>query len=545
MNSKAGNKKCKSSKRSNVRREQPRKDTDSKRVNLDNERVDKFDKDVEHISTSNDPNWYAHNEELLRSAASIPFSQTTGQKIGWDGTGVSAVPGLGLTVPGVMGIYFNPNLGSGDLDAINAAKDSIYSFVVHANSRNTSYNSADLMNVIIAGTQVFCAIGSAIRCYGVARMYDQRNKYLPSALIKAMGFDPSSVRNNLSNMWFDINELIARSSQIWIPNTMPIMDRWFWMNSNVYMDSDSVKGQYYIYVQKSFLAYNELYNSEGGGLSWIKTDGAVTSGDTSPIYSNLSSNYTWEQFMTMINGMISLLTNSEDRGVMMGDILKAYGADKIYALSPIPADYSIIPVYDREVLTQIENLDIVGTLASPLGYKQSQSTLRITADDVVLLAPANIPVYRNMGILNFHQKEIPTPAQVMVATRLKALGTKPLDDDDDGKLTAAVPITAGSELVCEVDAFYFDGSNNLQTLRMGTVSADIQRAFITMSFDWAPWMYSSSVITYPAGTAITSVTSSPVDFAMGDYDMYTTIDYSLLQKMNTTALYSLFGVPTI
>lgn len=46
---------------------------------------------------SNDPSWYATNPELLRAAASIPFSRTMGQRLPFNGT---------TSVPGIMSLYW-------------------------------------------------------------------------------------------------------------------------------------------------------------------------------------------------------------------------------------------------------------------------------------------------------------------------------------------------------------------------------------------------------------------------------------------------------
>lgn len=146
-----------------VNREQPKKDSKAKRVNFDNERLDKVEKQMRKDSgyrdcRSNDVLWYAKTPELLRSAASIPFSTTLGTKPEF------TIP---TAVPGVLQIDWAPTVGGMEARPINQAANSIYSFTVHANSRNYSYDPADQMKMIIAGMQVFSALAAGIRAYGV------------------------------------------------------------------------------------------------------------------------------------------------------------------------------------------------------------------------------------------------------------------------------------------------------------------------------------------------------------------------------------------
>lgn len=536
-----------------VVRKQPRKDSKAKRINLDNARESKVEadviKDISETKCSNDVRWYANNPELLRSAASLPFSSVTGANTGFsfDGTVNQAY----ATVPGVMQLRFLPTIGGWDDSAINSAKNSVYSYVVHANSRNTSYNSTDLMMIILAGANIFTAIASAIRAYGTMRLFDQRNKYLPKGLVRAMGFDYDDLRANLSLMWFDINELIARSSQIWIPNTMPFLDRWFWMNSYVYQDSESVKGQYYVFAQAGFLGYNETQTEQGGGLSWIQPDGQFIETATNPTTGlradPTTSPLTWSQFMTVVNAMFDDLLDSEDRGVMMGDMLKAYGADKIYALKPIPVDYQVIPVYDREVLSQIENADRYTAVYYQI--VQNQSTLDI-ATNWGVASPSGVLLtgreHATKGILNFHQKENPSPEQIMVATRLKCLGTHYTLSSDGTTISNAIPDTMGTEYIVGIQVVYFNVNGTLLTANYNTVGFSDLTAYFELAFDWAPWVYLVQNTGIKQGDPSSSAGDGPkVLAAYGDYDYYTVIDQETLKKMHTTAVYSEFGVPTL
>lgn len=553
-------------------RKEATKDDSSKRINLDNARVDKiektsnnrnrklggskrgrtkadWDKGVNSRDYANAIMWYAHNPELLKAAASIPFSTTVGQKLMLNPNPGENEAYLMDTVPGVMALNWIPMFGSLDLDALNSSASSIYSFVVHANSRNTKYEAADLMQVILAGAMVFCAIGAATRAYGTMRYFDQRNEYLPQGLVRAMGFNYFDLRNNLSQMWFDINELIARSTQIWVPNTLPFLDRWYWLNSNVYKDAESVKAQYYVFTQDKYFMLNETGFESGGALSVISTSYTPTSPVNFMPFTMHSSATTftghkWSEFKAMINALLDALLLSEDRGTIMGDMLKAYGSDKIYALQPVPVDYMITPTYNAEVLSQIENAMVMQLDWSAI--TQSNGRLEYTwANWLDITASQWYSVLPERQVLNFHQPEVPTPEQVMVATRLKPCGTTYIPGGTTGT-GLAIPKAVGTELV--VWTGFVDQltrtANDMEryvTLYNGQVSISLDQFIPSIqkqeAFDWSPWIYIANQ------TDITATTY--VNAAIGDYDNYTIVDSIELAKLHNTAVYSEFGVPTI
>lgn len=412
-----------------LRGKQGRKDSNAKRVNCDNEReskfVKQFEKDGMRASVSRNPNdisWYSRNPELLRAAATYPFGEVLGKSLA----------GAKSYVPGVMKIHFTFAYGgptSGILNygtkvedylpqAINQASKSTYSFLVHANSRNYVYEDQDLQIVISAGAQIFAALAFVARAYAVAKVYSEKSVYKPEAYLVAMGIDPTDFRNNLGQIWFDLNNLIAQTTQIWIPSEQPLLQRWIWMCSNIFTDAQSALGQSYIFVPTMFQQYNETGSNTGGFLE------PATYPDADGTYHVFRTDdtqlHTWSEINALIQHMIDRLVNSEDRGIMFGDILNAYGADKIFAMAPVASDVRVEPVFNPEVLTQIENLTV--TSAECLGLAQNTSGLY-----PVMNYPdghsACSKIASNSTILNFHQVQQPTPEQIVIATRLMAAGS--------------------------------------------------------------------------------------------------------------------------
>lgn len=513
---------------------QPRKDSSKKRVNYDNTRISKFERDEKlKDCRSNDVNWYTKNGELLKSATATNFITTTGLKPEVGGT---------QAVPGIMTIHWSPVFGSIDDDPMNQAKNSKYSFVVHANSRNQSYDAPDLMVLTLAGFNVFAALAAGIRAYGTMRLFEGQDYYTPQALVSAMGFNYQDLQSNLSNMWFDLNEMIARTKQIWVPTDMPLLNRWYWMSSNIYRDGNSVKSQYYMFVPTQFYMY---------------TPGTSSNPGSSLVPSAWGSSMTWNDYKFYINRMISSLLQADSRGLIYGDILKAYGADNIFALNPISVDYQVEPVYDIEVLTQIENLTIAGI--TPGSVTQDLTTNNLHQHWPVVKATEYTPqmAVPSVQVLNFHQTTAPTQEQIMVATRLKCASNVAVSYTGSVGETPAsgeiAPWTYGTEIVTTVRAYYYNWVQGTPTLSFqdmltviknsGTSGFNRQSMYMWSAFDWAPWIYPLNGNVFPSGAYIKE--ENAADWAIGDYDNYAYVTDIELNKMNTTAVYSEFGVPTL
>lgn len=558
-----------------VKREQPRKDSKAKRVNFDNERESKFDKRYKE-DCSNDIAWYSHNPELLKAGASVGFANNVGQRMPFSD---------GNSFPGVLTLAWYPTYTGTNESALQQAKESYYSFVVHANSRNQSYDANDLMLLTLAGADVLSMIAHGIRAYGIMRNFDQTNEYTPQALVRAMGFDYNDLKNNLPNMWFDINELVAQSHQIWIPNNIPLVARRFWMNSNIYYDGTSTKSQFYMFVPAAAMGYFEKSINSGGVLRPLynnelnigRPTGLVDFAYNAIHYTETGSAlYSWADYLAIVNKQLSLILDSSDRGLIFGDILKAYGADKIYALNEIDVNYKVSPVYNQEVLTQIENATIcrfpsVG-LAQDLNTNTLVNFLNISQEGDYTTIGGARSALTGIGeneILNFHFPGQPTPEQVMIATRLKAIGFErtgmyvnisgesTLTYVEPTDLNLWFPYSTGSEVIRDSGIFYWQynttGTSGVKALAVAdwigpvNLSANLgtflQYVSAWTKFDWAPWLYLMNNTDDP--DAAKQDSALPARDVYGDADNFAIINYQDVYKMHKAAMYSLFGVPVM
>lgn len=552
---------------------QPKKDSADKRVNYDNTRESRFEDDMSK-DHNNDVAWYAKNPELLKAAGSYGFSYLTGSKLPFTGT----VDGYGKYVPGIMSIEWCPAFGGPSIEVVKKAADQIYNFTVHGNSRNTKYAASDMFVTIIATSNCFNMVAAMIRAFGVMKKFSDRNDYTPKGLVTAMGFQYEDLKANLSDMWFDINEMVASLGQLWLPKDMPYVARQFWMNSNVYTDAANPKAQYYLYTQARYFMYQDIQFATGTSLSTAYYVDA--SGNSHPFYPG-ANKYTWAMWKQVFQTCLNALIQAEDRGTMLGDILKAYGRENLYTVSEIPADYSIDFTYSPEVLSQIENCTVSSAYATFGGLKQdSQGMLEAywisTRADKI---SDETGLMTDQMVLNFHQAETPTPEQIMVATRMSTVGGTVITampcvgaaaykpDYSNPKSQAitnyaiVVPRETGTEVAIGIKVWYKDeitaGSPSMMSNAVMTPvpnkGSEMTPPYMCINqfaqwaaFDWAPWIYISAVDSDSTGTPSNTGSGyidNPTVLAIGDYDNYTILSAGDLHKLHTAAVYSEFGVP--
>lgn len=559
--------------------EQPRKDSDAKRVNFDNERESKFNRDYErrpHNKESrkdksrkpkaesrrgnNDVKWYTRNPQMVESSAgSLIFSNTTGQ----------AVASLKdqYSIPGIMRLTWIPAFGNTNVKAIKQAQESIYSYVVHANSRNQSYDPADLMLMIVGVAHLFTWISNGIRAFGLMKRFEGgANIYTPKYLVESCGFNYEDLKMHQGDLWFYLNQLIAQTGQLWVPKNLPFIERWFWLSANVYMDSESTKGQFYMFTPRT--AYKFVNVNTGSALD---TMGPI---DGNSLDFNGPTKLKFAQYVQMMDEMISSYLNVQDRGIMMGDVLKAYGPDNIYAISEIPADYVTPIVYNKEVLMQIENATIYTGITpgrinqTPDGLLVSYGARSPYTGDTAHVDAASCIVPDNL-LLNFHFNGQPTAADVLVATRLTSAGTTVTRTGD---MFSIEPKVCGTEIVTQCRIVHKSSNSVATSTEFGTdlvlmhnsanelwnqkgMPSQVKSMLLGSQFDWAPLRLafthigvdSLNVETTTVGPIPTTKGSDKViaDYVFGDIDNSISITLQELEKLHNTAIYSSLGMPML
>lgn len=480
-------------------------------------------------SKTNDPSWYAVNQAILDSVATVPFSLA-------QGTSFQIFSGAGgsWTVPGILVHEVNPTpCSTGPSSALNVSATALYSYVRHANSGSANYDAPDLMLYCIAMAQVYSAINWAMRVYGTANLYSYDNRYLPQALVESNYVDFTDIIAHMADFRYGINTLIYKASSFAVPATIPYFQRLAYLFAGLYSEAETTKSQIYMNVPVGFLKYQETTSTTGGSLALVVNPG-------------YSSKMTASQIISYISNLMDPLLTSEDIGIMSGDVLKAYGDSGILKMATLGTDYTVLPMTDLHVLEQFQNAYNVANLtpstAVPNNTITQNSRGALLSNVNFNYAPNGVPYY--YSILNNHVLNTlivnPTPGDVMEMTRLKS--TYYVWEQDSAKYLSP---DYGSEFVRSTKIYRFEGGNlnsyvvpTIQTINTATIADVVKLHCLAEAFKFHPAMFYWTQAT--AGGTDQSFNGVALDF-----DNYTTIDDSVLNNMNRAAMLGLFNVPSI
>lgn len=490
-----------------------------------------FDKSAKY----NDPSWYAQSAELLRDSASLSYNNAIGVKmdLGIDGYlgNPSNCPGL-KSSPGIMAfnVIAGPGISKDNSSAVNVAARNIYSYVRHQNSGHANYDSPDLMLYLLAMDEIYAFYNNIKRVYGTMATYSIKNRYLPAALVTAMGFNYDDLLQHLPDLRYYINVLCNKINTLCVPSTMTYMVRHSWMFSNIYSDSDDPKAQLYVFRQFGYRTYEETLQPA-----------ALT-------YHPMTTNLTFTDIKAIGDAMLGKIIESEDMNIMSGDILKAYGDGNLFKVVPIDESYSVVPVYNTEVLSQIENMTILPTNGVNAGISYIVDTNTIIYDPTFNSTSIGWATNR---IINMHKSEI-APSDTMVATRLMVQPEVETIKEDSPSQCSFKLTGMGSEFIFGARIYYYDtnASNSWQLSYVDFSSiiyyepedySPTDLSVITMieKFDWHPCIW----LMFHSGQAgrLNFAETDLVGYSF-DLENYTIIDHLTLTKMHDTAILSEFGI---
>lgn len=491
----------------------------------------------------NDPAWYAANSSLLRDSGSFSFNNPIGNRITLTPAAGGALPAKVLSVPGVYAIKTAPSIGISvdNSSPVNIAARNIYSFVRHANSGHSNYDAPDLMLYLLAMDQLYSALAFMSRAYGVMSYYSQANRYLPKALMYAMGLDYDDFMAQLADFRYFINSSAIKVGSMCVPKSMSYFARHMWMYSNVYKDSIAWKAGLYLYTPYSFWQYAPVADNQGGSLIEVQVKGKASSGLM-----------TFAELRTLMTNMMNAIILDEDSNIMSGDILKAFTADGVFKIGPISEDYTVEPVHNVEVLGQINNATLVGT--SLVNNTVTQSMTGATAGALLfnphVTADTYTTSYYGMDVLFNCFSDSPTPEEVMVNSRLTV---QPLGEG--GGISHLTSTGSDIALFGQIFTFVADSNNKWDVVTPAYATKVVKYPFYDATsidlesfanitgqqecFDWHPQVVPVFGTLNESG----AIANGSILWPQVDLDNYTMMNARDLEKMHETALLSQFAVP--
>lgn len=360
---------------------------------------------------TNDPSFYNHSPELLRT--NLSFAMSAGSPIVLSSTGdqpaKSSIPMGIMEFDMIHGVGWS-NDGS---SALNIASTDVYSFVRHENSGARNYDAPDLLLYVLAMDEAYMLFENARRAYGSAFLFSAVNKFVPEAILTAEGWNAQDVINNLAQFHDYLNIAVGKLNSLNVPNQFALIERHRRLYRGIYMDDATGKSQIYLMKPQIYRTFSE-------------TDGAGS------LKTSFMPTLTVSQWWTIFNNVIEAIRQSEDCGVISGDILKAYGTSNMITVEPVPLEYSISPVADITLLRQFKN----ATPATNLITTNNAGNFNITQQTGIngflkynpqIWVNTTTPITGNSeqaSLLEYDKIvdlsiQDPTPMDVMEATRLK------------------------------------------------------------------------------------------------------------------------------
>lgn len=419
----------------------------------------KKDDDKMDVRSTNDPRWYASDPAILRDAASMPFNYPYGRTLDMGlifdaSTGEYSDSNVYQNIPGVMSLRMVPSFGrcKSPSDPLNVASQSIYSYIRHANSGHSNYEAPDLMMYLLAMSSMYQYIVWAQRLYGLAMVYDQRNRYLPHVLLKANGVNADSLRTNLANYRLKLNEQINKVASFAVPATFTLFNRQAFMYKDIYIENNrTVKDSIYLYVPYGFYKFAIDETTSLGKLVF------------EPITSGPDVELSYSDVLAIGDRIFSSIWGDEDFGIMSGDILKAYG-DNIIKLESVPELFFKLPIYDEMVLTQMKNTYIMKANEkkqpelTQTGLSTTDTSTYLTCDnDFTMTASFSKVAIALNQMLCIDSTEV-TPEMVIEATR----GMVAFSRSDLGTDPNLVRVYTGSEYCFDAQAWTLKSDGTIQ-----------------------------------------------------------------------------------
>lgn len=503
--------------------------SNSTKLDRDGEELAGTDKAIR--SKSNPYSFYDSFPTYAKDAATIPFATALGKIL-------TIAPGSDheskYTIPGLMSIKFYPVPGvSKDFTSpMNRSSIRFFTYLRSIQKASWRYDHQDVTMMITALDSLIMYHELLLRVYRVMNLFTPINEYYPRALVLAMGCNYDDLKQNMSDFRLYIDQLGFNIGQYAIPADIKMIARHRWLVSGLYTDSQSSRAQTYFFQPQGFWKYNGLVET-GSQLEYV--DWAGTS--TAPTL------HTFKEIVAFGDSMINAISNDQDFAAISGDLFSFYNGN-VMALSAVTELESLVPVYDKTVLSQIENCTLCGYWANDYNPVISQNPA--VNQGAIIFEPKMMDnrssdiAYQGSDInyMNFHW-DSPNYQDVMEGSRLMVHGHWA----SGAQQNELVIDSCGTEIPVAADMWFVNpatGAYRFQELEARSIVAntsdiinDFSKIAAVTQFDWAPILE----LWNGTGTGTTKFLGW-----IADIDNFAQVSTENLDNMHTAALYSMWNI---
>lgn len=399
----------------------------------------------------NDISWYSRYPELLTAVSRVPFAHQPGALITKEhvkslaplNTNKDIVVDEQITpYPGIMSLTWYPTVGSSEnlQSPINVAAKELYAKVRSKYSSSLEADSPDLMMYMLALDSLYTLYEDYKRAYYLINQYTPYNRLYPTAMLKALGYNPDDLLTNKANVYSFLVEAGAQLSKYACPDLFNLTKRHTFMSANIYADAPINKAQHYVFDLGGI--YRLTFNDGMTGLE----------------IAECPANATFASMKSFWNTAISRLMNWDTAYTILGYMERAYGDAVWLKPSPPVFDGILDPVYNPEILIQIQNatsipIDVASlhVTQDPLNSNMLTSTPRPSTEEDIFSGILR-PGYTTNHLLSMPTNSQPNEADLVIATRLTSTITNQNyeGEDDYGD---ELHVECGTEIVTEIKVY--------------------------------------------------------------------------------------------
>lgn len=388
----------------------------------------------------NDFTWYNKYPAQIQATGNLPFNQYPGKQVTLgnytlqNGDQTLVLPNFSYQYPGLMTLGFYPSVGlATDLrDPINVVAQELYANIRKNYSGSLEVDPQDIVMYILAVDSCNMFIEDMKRAYYLINNYNSNNYYFPRGMLGALGYDYNDLHANEMDFFKFIDDCQHQMSRYCVPDIMDLFKRHTFMCANVYADEPVPKAQ--IYAFKLLGVYQLTNTTKMTELTMYDLQ--------MDQFSKLSD---LKAYWADIYGA---LANWDDSHTINGYLMRTYESSGWLVSSPVTFGGLLDPVYNAEVLMQIQNASAVNVDPASLAITQNGAKTGLISEpemkptSYALNGKSMLP---NRCVLNIPISEQPDASLITVASRLATVGRMLTNGHHE--------IRCGTEIVAKIEVY--------------------------------------------------------------------------------------------